>query len=136
MRGGRADGALAWAHAQMRHQEVLGLAHALRQAWEVRDSDEELRLHTWANSAAQELDDRKEQRWAIHHLALIRDRIGQPAEAQIGYERALTLARQLGDPAAERLEVHGLAVLDGQTGRLAEARAGYERALGAGAAAG
>ncbi len=123
-------GALAWAHEQARHREVLGLAYALRQAWNVRGRrDEELRLYAWAEQAAQELGDVGDQRWVAHEWAVIQSNIGRISEARAGYNRALALAQQLGNPELERREVHGLAALDGQTGRLTEARAGYERAL-------
>jgi tetratricopeptide (TPR) repeat protein len=123
-------GALAWAHAQARHRDVLGLAQALRLAWWTRGRrDEELRMFAWAARAAEALGDSKEQRWTVHEQAVRYGQTGRLSEARAGYERALALARQLGDPAAEQSEVHGLAVQDWKLGRLSEARAGYERAL-------
>ncbi len=123
-------GALAWAHEQARHREVLGLVQALSNFLFVRGRrDEDRLMWPWALEAAAALDDTKNVRWAAHELAVLDYETGRLTEARAGYERALALARQLGDPTAERDEVHALAVLDVQTGRLAEARAGYERAL-------
>ena len=123
-------GAVAWADEHAQHRAVLGLARALRQAWNVRGRQaEEWRLYTWANSAAQKLGDIREQRWASHQLAVMQHQMGRMLEAQAGYERALALAWQVGDLAAERDEVYALALLEKQQGRLSAARAGYEQAL-------
>jgi hypothetical protein len=91
-------GTVAWAREQARHQAVLGLAYALRQAREVRGRrEEEWHLHLWANHAAQELADPKQQSWTSYLLALIQERRGHLAEAQAGFGQTLTLGRQEGD---------------------------------------
>jgi tetratricopeptide (TPR) repeat protein len=123
-------GALAWAHEQARHQEVLGLARALSQIWLVRGWIDEARLaRPWALEAASALGDRHEERWATHELAELDRQTGQMSEARVGFERALELARQMKDPVAEQAEVRELAELNRQMRRLAEARVGFERAL-------
>ncbi len=123
-------GAVAWAYAQGRYRAVLGLAHALRQAWNIGGRrEEELKLYTWASRAAQKLGDLQEQRWAIHQLAVVHHQLGRLVTAQTSYERALTLAWQLGDLTAEQEEVYALALLDRQAGRLEKARAGYVQVL-------
>jgi tetratricopeptide (TPR) repeat protein len=123
-------GALAWAHDHARHRNVLALAHALGTAWDVRGHrSEEVQMYTWADEAAHQANDLKEQQWAIHQLSVTYSQLGRIAEARDGFVRALALAQQLGDPSAERAEVHSLAVLDAQAGLVAEARAGYEQSL-------
>jgi tetratricopeptide (TPR) repeat protein len=123
-------GAATWAQEHAQYRMVLGLAHALRHAWNARGLyDEEVRLYTWASKAAQKLGDLREQRWATHQLGVIQHRLGQLGEAQASYERALTLAWQVADLAAERDEVYALALLDTQQGHLSAARVGHEQAL-------
>jgi tetratricopeptide (TPR) repeat protein len=123
-------GALTWAHQHARHREVLGLAHALRQTWELHGRrEEEERMHTWALEAATTLGDVLEERWAIHQLAELDYKLGRLKEARDRSLHALKLARDSRNLAAEREEVHNLAALDKRVGRLAEARAGLEQAL-------
>jgi tetratricopeptide (TPR) repeat protein len=123
-------GALAWAHAQARNQEVLGLTHALHRFWLVRGREGDAqRAVPWVQEAATALGDLSQERWALHELAEWDYKRGRLEEMRSHTETALKLAHQLGDRAAEREEVHNLAVLDHQTGRLVEARAGYEQAL-------
>ena len=123
-------GMLAWAHKQARHREVLGLAHALEKAWEIRGRRaEQLLMYRCAEQAAKALGDLEELQWAIHHSATMEHYRGHREEARAGYERSLGLARQLGKLVAEQEEIHDLALLDRESGRPAEAREGFEMAL-------
>ena len=92
-------GALAWAHEEARHREVLGLAKAILRTWNVRGRrDEELQLYAWSERAAQELGDVLEQRWAAHQLSATLGQTGRLAEARAGYERALAFGAAVGRP--------------------------------------
>ena len=95
-------GALAWAHEQARHREVLRLAKELVNAWRTRGRRaEERQICAWALEMARVIKDIYEEAWLLHALASLNGDQGRLTEARAGFERALALARQLGDPAAE-----------------------------------
>ncbi|MEO7076346.1 MAG: tetratricopeptide repeat protein [Ktedonobacterales bacterium] len=128
-----ADGlmlALAWAHDHQRHNDTLALAKTLNTAWNVRGRRrEELVIYQWCVEAADAMDDKHEQWWATHQLAVTRSQTGDIKGARAGYQKALQLAEELDDKASQALEWQSLGSLDIQVHEYARAREELNEAL-------